>query len=128
MDTGKSAIGLDGNLAAALGYPIGIIALISFFMEKENKFVRFHAIQSLLFGIGAYVCLVILMIVFGIIGAILANINWILGAIFGLLWFVVLFLFLGVFIVLIYAAVKAYGGNMIKLPIVGNIAEGMVNK
>jgi len=23
MDTGKSALGLDGNVAAALGYPIG---------------------------------------------------------------------------------------------------------
>ena len=37
----KSALGLDGNLAAALGYPIGILSLISFIIEKQNKFVKF---------------------------------------------------------------------------------------
>ena len=45
MDTGKSALGLDGNVAAAIGYPIGIIAIISLIMEKENRFVKFHALQ-----------------------------------------------------------------------------------
>jgi len=35
MDSGKSALGLDGNLAAALGYPITIIAIISLIMEKR---------------------------------------------------------------------------------------------
>ncbi len=47
-DTGKSAIGLDGNLAAALGYPIGILAIICLIMDKENKFVKFHALQAIL--------------------------------------------------------------------------------
>ena len=51
MENQKSAIGLDGNLAAALGYPIGIIALILIFIEKENKFVRFHAIQSIVWSL-----------------------------------------------------------------------------
>src|SRR5687767_15678485 len=67
MDTGKSALGLDGNVAAALGYPIGIIAIISVIMEKENNFVKFHAIQSLCF----HVAMIILMIALWIIGAIL---------------------------------------------------------
>jgi uncharacterized membrane protein len=54
MDTGKSALGLDGNVAAALGYPIGIIAIISLIMEKENRFVRFHALQSILLHVGFF--------------------------------------------------------------------------
>jgi len=37
MDTGKSALGLDGNVAAALGYPIGIIAIICLVMEKDSR-------------------------------------------------------------------------------------------
>ena len=66
MDTGKSALGLDGNVAAALGYPIGIIAIISLIMEKENLFVKFHAIQSVVF----HVAIIILMIALWIISAI----------------------------------------------------------
>ena len=54
MDTGKSALGLDGNLAAALGYPIGIIAIICLVMEKENRFVKFHALQSILLHVALY--------------------------------------------------------------------------
>jgi len=41
MDTGKSALGLDGNLAAAIGYPISILAIVCLVMEKENRFVKF---------------------------------------------------------------------------------------
>src|SRR2546423_6210251 len=68
MDTGKSALGLDGNLAAALGYPIGIIAIICLIMEKENRFVKFHALQALLL----YVAWFVLMVAFWIIAIILA--------------------------------------------------------
>ena len=67
MDTGKSALGLDGNLAAALGYPIGIIAIICLIMEKENRFVKFHALQSILL----HVAFILVAIVVWILGFIL---------------------------------------------------------
>ena len=67
MDTGKSALGLDGNLAAALGYPIGIIAIICLIMEKENRFVKFHALQSILL----HVAFIVVAIVVWILGFIL---------------------------------------------------------
>ena len=66
MDTGKSALGLDGNVAAALGYPIGIIAIISLCIEKENRFVKFHALQSILLHVAAVIC----MIAFWVISAV----------------------------------------------------------
>ena len=66
MQNQKSAIGLDGNIASALGYPIGIIALILIFMEKDNKFVRFHAIQSLLWGLVGTVA-IIAVVILGVI-------------------------------------------------------------
>ena len=130
MDTGKSALGLDGNIAAALGYPIGIIAIISLIIEKENRFVKFHALQSILLHVGA----IVLMIALWIIGVILAiagmaaaaasnatgALGGIVGMLFGLIWLVFIIVYLGG---LIFAAVKAYQGNMFKLPIIGNMAD-----
>ncbi len=126
MDTGKSALGMDGNLAAALGYPIGIIAIISLVMEKENRFVKFHAWQSILYHVAAIIVFIVLVILIVILSIILAMIRMgELSALLGLLYMVV---FLGYFAGLIFAAVKAYGGNYFKLPIIGNMAEKFANK
>jgi len=134
MDTGKSSIGLDGNLAAALGYPIGIIAIICLIMEKENRFVKFHALQSILLHVGFIVVAIavwIIGIVLLVAGAAASAASGsgaaggIIGMLFGLIWLVVIVAYIGG---LIFAAVKAYGGNYFKLPIIGNMAEKFVNK
>src|ERR1041384_1132778 len=65
----SSGSGLDPKLAAALSY-IWIVGLIFFFIEKENKFIRFHALQSILFGIANSVIMVVLVIVGMILSAI----------------------------------------------------------
>ncbi len=134
MDTGKSALGLDGNLAAALGYPIGIIAIICLIMEKENRFVKFHALQSILLHVGFIVVAIavwIIGIVLLIAGAAASAASGsgaaggIIGMLFGLIWLVVIVAYVGG---LIFAAVKAYGGNQFKLPIIGNMAEKFASK
>jgi uncharacterized membrane protein len=130
-NTGKSALGLDGNIAALIGYIFWPIALVCVIMEKENKFVRFHAIQSLLYHaaiIVAAIVLVIIVIFLGIIGIASAAagssgggaIGGILGSLVSLVWMVFILAYL---VGLIYAAVQAYGNKMFKLPIVGNMAE-----
>jgi uncharacterized membrane protein len=121
MDTGKSALGLDGNVAAALGYPIGIIAIISLIMEKENRFVKFHAIQSIVYHVAALVIFVGLVILITILSLMLAFAR--LGELSALLWLLYMVVFLAYVAGLIYAAVKSYGGAEFKLPIVGNMAE-----
>ena len=121
MDTGKSALGLDGNLAAALGYPIGIIAIISLIMEKENRFVKFHALQSILL----HVAMIVVMIAVWIIGVIIAiagvaaaaatnsgALGGLAGMLFGLIWLVVIVAYLGG---LIFAALKSYQGDQSRL-------------
>lgn len=132
MDTGKSALGLDGNLAAALGYPVGIIAIICLIMEKENRFVKFHALQSILLHVAMMIVGIGLAIVFMIIGIVLgvaaaaanSSAGGGLAGIFGLLSFLIWILILVAYVGgLIMAAVKAYNGLMYKLPIVGNLAE-----
>lgn len=129
MDTGKSALGLDGNVAAALGYPIGIVALISLIMEKENRFVKFHALQSLLLFAAAIVVMIALWVLSAIVvvGGIAASAATQSGAfgglasmLFGLVWLIFVIAFVAA---LIMAAVKAYGGNEYKLPVIGNMAE-----
>ena len=120
----KSAIGLDGNLAAALGYPIGILGLVSAIIEKDNKFVKFHGFQSILWSIGMTIALVVVAIVLAILTMVIGSASGTLGMIFGLLTTLV---YLGGFLLifggLIFAAIKAYQGQMFKLPIVGNMAE-----
>lgn len=128
MESQKSAIGLDGNITAAIGYPIGIIALILIFIEKDNKFVRFHAIQSILWGLA----MTVVVFVIGILGTIIAlgaaaassTLGWIIGVIVTLLYLAWL---LGALGGMIYAAVKAYGNQIFKLPVVGNFAEKWSN-
>jgi len=131
MDTGKSALGLDGNVAAALGYPIGIIAIISLIIEKENRFVRYHALQAILLFVLWFVVIIALVIVNVIVGVIVGAaasaagsaggiLSLIVGLISILIWAVFPLLFLAA---LIFAAIKAYGGNWFKLPVIGNMAE-----
>ena len=132
MDTGKSALGLDGNVAAALGYPIGIIAIICLIMEKENRFVKFHALQSILLHVTA----VVVMIAIWIIGVVImfagfaaatatntGALGGLAGMLFGLIWLVFIVLYI---VGLIMSAVKAYQGNMFKLPIIGGMADKWV--
>ena len=107
----KSGTGMQENVAGLLCYVAwwvtGIIFLI---IEKENKFVRFHAFQSI-FTFGGITIIQIILSFIPIIGWILGIIIWILSII---LWIVCM--------------MRAYQGKLFKLPIVGNIAEKQVNK
>lgn len=134
-ETTKTALGLDANLGAALGYPIGIIALIIFIMEKGNRFARFHALQSLLYHVAWVVIFIVVGIFFAILTAVLAaaaSSSSAGGAIGGLIGLLITLLWLGAvlvyFLLLIFAAIKAYGGKWYKMPIIGNMAEKIVNK
>ena len=124
MQNQKSALGLDGNVTALIGYLIGIVGLVLIFIEKENKFVRFHALQSVLWSVSMTVALIVVAIVGSIIAIVLAQISGALGSIVGiLLTLIYLGLILALIGGLIFGAIKAFGGNMTKLPIVGNMAE-----
>jgi len=80
-ELGTSSSGMEPNLAAALSYILSIITGIIFFViEKENKYVRFHAMQSILFG----AAWIVLWIVLGIVslGLIFVPvIGWIINAV-----------------------------------------------
>lgn len=124
MQNQKSALGLDANVTALIGYLIGIVALILIFIEKDNRFVRFHALQSVLWAVACTVGIIALAIVGTIIGLIVGQVSSGLATIVGLLIFLLyLALIFGMLGGLIYGAIKAFGGSMSKLPFVGNLAE-----
>jgi uncharacterized membrane protein len=105
-DLGKCSTGMQPNLAALLSYLVGVITGIIFYLiEKENKFVRFHAMQSILIFAFLFVLQAVLVFV-PVIGWMLIPIISIASLI---LWIVLM--------------VKAYQGEMLKLPVIGDIAE-----
>ena len=97
---------MEANLAALLSYLLGFVTGIIFYsLEKENKFVRFHALQSIV----AFASLFVLSIVLKF----LPIIGWALASLLGImsviLWIILMF--------------KAYQGEYFKLPFAGRIAE-----
>jgi uncharacterized membrane protein len=133
---GKSALGMDGNVTALIGYLIWVIALVLVFIEKDNKFVRFHALQAVFWGIatmfGAFVLYILgIIIMFGgsIVGVIIdaaigvpvvTLIVWLLAI---LVFLLAVGLILGGFVGVIFAAIKSFNGVIFKLPIIGRWAE-----
>jgi uncharacterized membrane protein len=125
----KTALGLDANLGAAIGYPVGVLAIVIFIMEKENRFARFHALQSILYHVGAGVMFVAVAIVLAILSFVLSLISASLGFIVGtLLWLVFMVVVLIYLVGLLFCAYKAYSGASMQLPIIGGITEKILNK
>jgi uncharacterized membrane protein len=102
----KTSTGLDENVAGLLCYVLGWISgLVFFLIEKKNKFVRFHAMQSIIvFG-----TLTVASIVLGWIPFIGFVISWLISILAFVLWIILM--------------VKAFQGEKFKLPWAGNLAE-----
>lgn len=105
----KTSTGLEANVAGLLCYVLlWVSGLVFVLIEKENKFVRFHAIQSIyVFGV-----LTIAGIILGWIPFIGVVFGWIIRGIVIVLWILLM--------------VKAYQGIMYKLPWAGKLAEKQV--
>ena len=107
--TEKTATGLDANVAAALSYFV-LPALVFLVVEKDNKFVRFHAMQAVLLFAAFIAVDILLQVVIPILGF-LVFLFLMLPASF-ILWLVLMF--------------KAYQGEDFKLPLVGKMAADRI--
>ena len=125
VQTAKSSTGLDENVAALLAYvATWLSGLIFFLIEKDSRFVRFHAMQAILLGASAAVVFIVLWIL-SIIGFFIsAAISDALGGLVGLL-ITLLFAVVGIgfFIAFVMCLIKAYQKQYFKLPVIGNFAE-----
>jgi uncharacterized membrane protein len=87
----------DDRLWAALGYPIGIIAIIMLLLEerKDRPFIRYHAVQSIVLNVVLWALMVISAVT--VIGALCAPVFW---------------------LVTLWPAFDSYNGNYTELPII----------
>ncbi|WP_018932073.1 DUF4870 domain-containing protein [Gracilibacillus lacisalsi] len=107
----KTSTGLDQNVAGLLSYLVGFVTGIIFLLlEKENRFVRFHAMQSIF-------TFVLLMVI-----------NTILGMIPLLGWLVSILIAPLTLVLWIVLMVKAYQGQYFKLPWIGDMVEQQLDK
>lgn len=118
----KAAVGSsnsDSKLFAALGYIITVLVpLFVLFTEKKNdKFLAFHAWQSLLLTVAVFV----IFMGIGILATILTFVTGFGGLCLMPLYFVPLVVFL-------FAAYKAYQGEKYKIPVIGDFAEKQASK
>ena len=122
--TGTSnTTGLPSNVAAALACIPLIGGIIFYVLEKRDSFVRFYAMQSIIFG-GAWI---MFSIIYHIVQAIFASIPAIGGlfvVLLGLVWAVVTIGFLIIFVITV---VKAFTGARWDIPYIGPMARNQVD-
>lgn len=110
---GTTATGLTENVAGALAYLLGpITGIILLVVEKENRFVRFHAMQSTVLSV------VWIIVSFGLsFFTSVPVLGWIVGM------FTSLVLGLAGFILWLVLMWRAFQGKEWELPIVGPFAR-----
>jgi uncharacterized membrane protein len=105
----EASVNLAPNITGVLCYlGIWITGIIFFILEQKNKWVRFHAAQSI--------------VVFGTLGIASAILHWI--PIIG--WFFTGVIWITGIVLWVVLMSKAYNGERYKIPWAGDIAEMMV--
>lgn len=103
--------GLTDNVAGMLAYVTIIPAIVFLVLQPYNKrmFVRFHSFQCIFFALALLIVHVALWFV-PFVG-----------------WAISMLVSLGAFILWIVLLLKAYQGEMFKLPVIGDMAEKQAN-
>ena len=99
----------DSKLWGAIAYLLGILGgIIAYVVKKDDPYVKFHAVQSILLWITLFIISAVL--------SVMSAVFWPIGLIFPLLWLVYLLAWL-------FLMWKAFSGEKYKLPILGGYAE-----
>jgi len=111
------------NIAGLLCYVFGWISGLIFLLIDKRPFVKFHAAQSIALNISFFAVWVAFWILTFVLGLITAAMHFPVGFLTALLSPLLLVAF---FLTWIYCMYKAYQNVKFKLPIIGNLVEGMV--
>jgi len=121
---GTASTPLSSNVAGALAYALGVITGILFLVldpYKNDRFVRFHAMQSIFFSVAVIIFSIAWSIVWGI-----------LFTISGFLVFVDiplrLLIGLGFFLLWIFVMYQAYNRREYQIPFIGPLAAKQVGQ
>ncbi|MBX6324800.1 MAG: DUF4870 domain-containing protein [Chthoniobacterales bacterium] len=118
-DPGKStSTGLPSNVAAAIACIPLIGGIIFYLLEKHDNFVRFYAMQSIIFGIAWFLFNIVSAIVHAVFAAIPA-----VGGILVFFWAIIAALVhLAFLVIMIITIVKAFTNVRWEIPYIGPIA------
>jgi len=117
----KSIFGLNQNIVAALSYLLGPLSgIIVLVLERENKYVRFHALQATLWFLFLWVIFWVVWVLGGLplLGLLIRVVTW------PVMWLWRLIL-VGTKFFLMF---RAGTGSEFRLPFVGDVAWSQVNK
>ncbi|WP_049903845.1 DUF4870 domain-containing protein [Halococcus agarilyticus] len=125
---GENKSGLDSNVAGTLSYLFGFVSgLIFYLIEKEDRFVRWHAAQSMAFSgllTVTYIALTFLGTVVSVVTFSGSTGGFLAGSLFslilGLVWLVA---GVGGFVAWAYMMIKTYQGETVRLPVAASIAD-----
>lgn len=101
----SSSGGMKTTTAAALSYVLGFITGLYFYLTYKDKYVRFHAMQSIITSLAVMV------------------ISYVVGFLPGLRNVLSPLISLGSLVLFIILIIKASKGEKFKLPVIGDIAE-----
>ena len=118
----STSTGLPSNVAAAIACIPLIGGIIFYILEKHDSFVRFYAMQSIIFGCAWFLFSIVSAVVHAVFGAI-PGIGGILVVFWALTAALVQLAFL---VVMIIAIVKAFSGVRWDIPYIGPIARKQV--
>ncbi len=129
---GKTALGLENNIGALICYAGNILcglggliySILVITQDKTNKVPRFHAFQSVILSVACAIVFVPLVFIMFIVSAVLGKIIGFLSVIvIGVVGLVLFALSLGILYFVVMAAIKAYNGEIYKIPFIGDYAE-----
>ena len=118
-EVNASTTGLPSNVAAAIACIPLVGGIIFYILEKRDGFVRFYAMQSIIFG-GAWL---LFNIVYAIVHVIFASVPAI-GVFLSILWGLVgMLVHLAFVVVWIIATIKAFTNVRWDIPYIGPMAR-----
>jgi uncharacterized membrane protein len=117
-----AASGLTPNVAGALAYILGFITGIIFLVlepYKNDRFVRFHAMQSIFYSAACIVLLIAWGIVWSTLFAVTGSFSLVLAPVWTLLR-------LAMFVYWLYLMYQAYNNREYRIPFIGDLAAKQV--
>src|SRR5438045_7984011 len=119
-----TSTGLPANVAAAIACIPLIGGIIFYILEKQDNFVRFYAMQSIIFGCAWFLFNIVSAVVHAVFSAIPG-----IGGILVFFWALIAALVhLAFLVVMIIAIVKAFTSVRWEIPYIGPIARKQVEE
>jgi uncharacterized membrane protein len=123
-DSGPKSTGLPSNIAAALACIPLIGGIVFYVLEKQDSFVRFYAMQSIILGGVFVLCWIVYSIAFAILTPIPA-IGFVFLVVLNVLWALIR---VAVLVLFIITVVKAFTNVRWDIPYIGPIARKQVGE